>query len=329
MVKGNSVVSVGVEVGGGGLVGHVGLWLLGRFADRLGVGKVLSEAFRAAPGVTHDRGTVLVQAMLMLSGGGEACTDIEFLRAEPGLFGSVGSAPTLYRTMRSIGADERARLGGAMGEIRGLVWDRLAGTEVTVLDIDSSVHQVHSENKAGTAAAYQGGFGFHPIYCFWDRTGECLAATLRPGNAAANNIADHTDVLDRALEGLPERIRVGHRPFNDPATVTHPVMVRADSAAGPRFAAECRLRNVGFSFVARGANQIQEAIGRVAHDDPRWQPALLPDSKQTEPHSEDSRSQVADLTEFVDMSRWPKGTRLIVRREPRHPGSAAFPVPLR
>ena len=28
-----------------------------------------------------------------------------------------------------------------------------------------------------------------------------------------------------------------------------------------------------------------------------------------------------DLTEIVDTSRWPKGTRLIVRREPRHPGA--------
>jgi hypothetical protein len=30
-----------------------------------------------------------------------------------------------------------------------------------VLDIDSSLHQVHSENKDGTAPTYKGGFGFH------------------------------------------------------------------------------------------------------------------------------------------------------------------------
>ena len=64
-----------------------------------------------------------------------------------------------------------------------------------------------TREKEGTAAAYQGGFGFYPIYCFSDRTGECLAATLRPGNAAANNIGDHADVLDQALEGLAEPIR--------------------------------------------------------------------------------------------------------------------------
>ena len=35
-------------MGGGGQVGHVGLWLLGRFADRMRVGEVLSEAFGAS-----------------------------------------------------------------------------------------------------------------------------------------------------------------------------------------------------------------------------------------------------------------------------------------
>jgi len=47
-----------------------------------------------------------------------------------------------------------------------------AGIATVVLDIDSSLHQVHSENKAETAPNYKGGFGFHPIYCFADATGE-------------------------------------------------------------------------------------------------------------------------------------------------------------
>jgi len=38
--------------------------------------------------------------MLMLAGGGEACTDIEALRSQDVLFGSVPPAPTLWRTIR-------------------------------------------------------------------------------------------------------------------------------------------------------------------------------------------------------------------------------------
>ncbi|HET6949160.1 MAG TPA: IS1380 family transposase, partial [Acidimicrobiales bacterium] len=72
-----------IEAGGEGVVAHVGLHALGAFADRLGVGDALSA--RIAPAgerlPVHDRGKVLIQAMLMLAGGGEACSDIEVLRA--------------------------------------------------------------------------------------------------------------------------------------------------------------------------------------------------------------------------------------------------------
>ena len=285
MVKGNSVPKLGLEVGGGGVVGHVGLFLLGGFADRLGVGKTLSEVFEpSGAGVVHDRGTLLVHTMLMLAGGGEACTDIEFLRAEAGLFGVVGSAPTLYRTMRGIGDDTRAGLAEAMGMVRQKVWDRLANTTTVVLDIDSSIHEVHSENKQGTAATYKGTFGFHPIYCFSDYTGECLAVRLRSGNAAANNIADHVEVLDGAVGALPERIGVGHVPGDDPGVgeaggegfgLTRLPDRRSLPGAGCVMSA--------FSFVARGANQIQDAIGRVAIDDPRWEAAIPPGSEQSGP----------------------------------------------
>jgi hypothetical protein len=95
-VNGNSTVPV-VEGGGEQVVSHVGLHALGAFADRLGVGELLSARI-APPGdrlPMHDRGKVLVQAMLMLAGGGEACSDIERLRAQPTLFGVVPSDSTL------------------------------------------------------------------------------------------------------------------------------------------------------------------------------------------------------------------------------------------
>jgi len=48
--------------------------------------------------------------------------------------------------------------------VRAAVWRRSSttiGTATVVVDIDSSLHQVHSENKDGTAPNYKGGFGFH------------------------------------------------------------------------------------------------------------------------------------------------------------------------
>ncbi len=89
-MNGNSTVEVVVEPGGDQVVADVGLHALGRFADRLGLGDALSARIpitgERLP--LHDRGKVLVQAMLMLAGGGEACTDVEHLRAQAALFGS-------------------------------------------------------------------------------------------------------------------------------------------------------------------------------------------------------------------------------------------------
>ena len=83
----NSTVPVVVEGGGEQVVAHVGLHALGSFADRLRVGDALATRIPRPGVVFHDRGKVLVQAMLMLAGGGEACSDIERLRSQSTLFG--------------------------------------------------------------------------------------------------------------------------------------------------------------------------------------------------------------------------------------------------
>ncbi len=309
-----------VEGGGDQVVAHVGLHALGAFADRLGLGDALSARvpFDGERAPVHDRGKVLTQAMLMLAGGGEACSDIEHLRAQATLFGSVASDSTLYRTFRQIGPSVLDGLWAAMGEVRAEVWRRSAattGTATVVLDIDASLHQVHSENKTEAAATYKGGYGFHPMYCSADATGEVLGMVLRPGNAGANTIADHVTVLDMAIGQLPAEIAVGHRPGDDPALVARSVQVRTDSAGCTAFVHHARARNVGFAVVARTNASIHAAISQVRGDHDRWQPARRQDG------DERPGAAVAELTDLVDLSAWPERTRLIVRREPLHPGA--------
>jgi hypothetical protein len=317
----NSTVAVVVEGGGDGVVAHVGLHALGAFADRLGLGNSLSAriAMTGERLPFHDRGKVLVQAMLMLTGGGEACSDIEHLRSQQALFGSVPSDSTLYRTFRRIDAATLAGLWEAMAEVRAKVWRRslaTTGTGQVVFDIDASLMEIHSENKEGTAATYKGGFGFHPMFCFADATGEALAVLLRPGNAGANTIADHLEVLDAAVAQLPAEVAVGHRPGDDPELVAREVMVRTDSAGcSPKFAAACRARNIGFAVVARSTAGVHAAISRVVDDDDRWSPALRQDGEER------TGAAVTELTDHIDLGGWPPGTRLIVRREPLHPGA--------
>ena len=77
---------------------------------------------------------------------------------------------------------------------------RAGGRELPglVLDIDATLITCHSE-KEEAAATYKRGFGYHPMLCFLDNTGEALAGIRRPGNAGANTAADHITVLDAAL----------------------------------------------------------------------------------------------------------------------------------
>src|SRR5262249_44313773 len=154
------------------------------------------------------------------------------------------------------------------------------------------------------------GFGFHPIYCLADATGETLSVRLRPGNAGANDIADHVAVVDTAMAGLPDEIAVGHREGDDPALVRRAIQVRTDSAGCTQFVWRCPARNVGFAVVARPNQAVHTAISRVAWDDDAWQPALGQSGVERE------GAAVAELPELIDLSAWPEDTRLIVRREP-------------
>jgi hypothetical protein len=321
-MQATSTARLKVEPGGRGVAAHVGLHALGAFADSLGLADLLSKRIpitgERLP--LHDRGKVLVHTALTLAGGGEACSDIEALRSQPELFGAVCSDSTLKRVLgEEITPATRAGLVEAVGEARAKVWQQrglTTGTGPVFLDIDATLVEIHSENKQNTGPTYKGGFGFHPLLCFADATGEALAGMLRPGNAGANTAADHINVLDSAIAQLPEVVRAGHRRGDDAGLQARQVVVRTDSAGSTRaFVAAMVERNISFMTVAATNADIQAAIFDAEGIEGPWQPALRQNG--------DIRkgSAVAELTSLVDLSAWPAGTRLIVRREPLHPGA--------
>jgi hypothetical protein len=312
---------VRVESGGAGVVAHVGLHALGSFADRLGLGLLLSSQIpvRGERLPVHDRGKVLVQMALMLAGGGESCADIEHLRLQSDLFGSVPSDTTVFRSFHELTPSTRKDLASSLAEVREKVWSQAGlttGTDPVLLDIDASLVEIHSENKEGAAPNYKGGYGFHPMLCFADATGEALAGVLRPGNAGANTVADHVGVLDDAIRQLPGEIRVGHRVGDDAELARRSVVVRADSAGCTTgFLSACRERNVGFFVTARSNAQVHQAISDAEGVEGVWLEAVTKDGEIRD------GAMVADLTELIDSSGLPKGTRLIIRKEPLHPGA--------
>jgi hypothetical protein len=296
--------SLCVEADQQGLVSRSGTALVAELACRVGLVRELSEGLAGLHSrePLHGPGRVLCDLATMLIDGGDCVSDLGALADQPDLFGRVASHATVSRLLHAIGAGERSAIGAARAAARERAWAAGAGPSELVLDFDAHLVEVHTE-KEGAAPHRKGGFGFHPLLCWLDQTGEALAGMLRPGNAGANNADDHVTVLDQALRQLPADARADWK-----------LLARADAAgATHKFAHALRERRLRFSL----GYPVKEHVGEAAISLPkrRWKPALDPDGKPRE------GAWVAELTDRVDLSEWPQGTRLIVRKERPHPGA--------
>jgi DDE family transposase len=309
-----------VSADGRGVVGHAGTRLLVDLADATGLAGAVSEALRTlrqrASG--HDPGRVAVDIAVMLADGGEAISDLSVLRGQSELFGPVASKATVWRLLDALDESALAALRAARARAREVAWAQATETgraiastlgahtiPGVVLDVDATIVICHSD-KQRADKTWKKTYGFHPLLCFLDATGEALAGILRPGNAGSNTTADHIAVLNLALEQLPDHIRHGE-----------PVLVRSDSAGATKgFLAHIRgLREHGVaSFFSVGV-AITEPVRIAITKCLDWQPAIEADKNLRE------GAQIAEITHLVDMSGYPDGTRMIVRRERPHPGA--------
>jgi len=293
-----------VTTGGKGVVSHIGARLLCELADDLGLTEQLSSAMaptkRRRRG--HDRGEVLVDLAVALADGATTISDLRVLGDQPELFGKVASVPTAWRTLQSIDDDTLGRIARARAEARKAAWAAGMDPGFYVIDIDGTLVDAHSE-KEQAAPTYKRGFGFYPLVAYLDASGEALAALLRRGNAGSGTASDHVTVLDAALAQLPV----------DPRS--HEIIVRTDSGGTSHDLAEaCRARGVRFV----GGFQMKAALAQVIMEIPknRWRAAISADGAE-----ERETGEVAEITDLIDLRRWPEATRMIVRREQPHPGA--------
>jgi Transposase DDE domain group 1 len=295
--------TVEVRADGEGLVSHAGAFLLVELADRLGLTAALAEAMaptrerRSA----HDPGVVVRDLAVAVADGGDHVSDLGVLRGQEALFGAVASETTAHRVIKAIDADLLEAIRAARAVALTKAWDAGARPEELILDIDASLLTAHSE-KQSAAGTYKGGFGFFPLLCYLAETGEPLAGILRPGNAGANTASDHFEVLQLALEQLPE------------PDLDREILARADIGGRTHaFTQDCRDAGIRFSVGYEVEERVREAIGALP--DRAWQQAIDGDGAERE------GAQVTELTDRLDLSTWPEGTRLIVRRERPHPGA--------
>jgi hypothetical protein len=299
-------VTVEVTSDGAGLVSHAGTAIVAQVADKVGVTTALSVGLgdlkRRRRG--HDPGRVIRDLAVMLVDGGECVSDLGAVREQDALFGSVASDSTAFRIVDRIASTPGMldAVRAAHARARARFWQLAGAPERLTLDVDATLITAHSE-KEQAAGNYKGGYGFHPLQVYLDESREALGGLLRPGNAGSNTAEDHKAVLDRALAQIPAE-----------SIESLEVLVRADSAGATHGLLDyCREAQMRFSVGYELTEQVRAAILEIPED--AWVPALDQDG------SERTNGEVCEITDMIDLSAWPKGSRLIVRRERPHPGA--------
>jgi Transposase DDE domain group 1 len=299
-------VTVEVTADGPGLVSHAGTALLGQVADKVGLTSALSVRLAGIKQRRrgHDPGRVVRDLAVMLADGGECVSDLGATRDQDALFGKVASDSTAFRMVDRI-ASEPGMLDAvrvAHARARARFWELDGAPERLTLDVDATLITAHSE-KEQAAGNYKGGYGFHPLQVSLDETREALGALLRPGNAGSNTADDHVAVLDLALAQIPAEYAESLE-----------ILVRADSAGATHGLIDyCREGNLRFSVGYELTESVRSAILEIPED--AWVQALDQDG------STRTNGEICEITDMVDLSAWPDGSRLIVRRERPHPGA--------
>jgi hypothetical protein len=309
---------VKVSADGAGLVSRAGVALLRELSEVSGLAggwtSVLLDTYRAFPTV-HLPGRVLADLAVVIADGGDALAHLATLRDQDKLFGVVASEATAWRAVERVDAAHLAGLQAVRAAARERVWAAGGGPDVAgglVIDIDATITIAHSE-KVNAAKTWKKTFGFHPLLAYLDRPdvagGEALAGLLRPGNAGSNTTADHVAILAMALSALPPPARP--RP-GEPGSPQ--VLIRTDAAGATHgFTAAVRAAGCGFSLGFGVDGDTQAAI--LAVPTRAWTGAYDIDG------TERDGAWLAEITDMLDLSKWPPGSRVIVRRERPHPGA--------
>jgi hypothetical protein len=306
-----------VTADGSGLVSQAGAVLLTQALRVTGLDVGLSAGLARwrAPRAVHDPGKIVADLAVTLALGGDCLADIAMLRAEPGLFGPVASDPVVSRLVSGLAADApralkaiRAARAAARERAWELAGDAAPGADggLVTVDIDATIVTSCSE-KEQAMPTWKKTYGHHPLTVFADHgpggSGEPLAVMLRAGNAGSNTASDHVEAARLALAQLPRHLR-------------RRVLIRTDSSGGT---------HDFLKWLARPGRRLAYSVGFTITEDIADAILKIPASAWTPAYDADGLVRpgawVAEITGMTDLSSWPKGMRLIVRKERPHPGA--------
>jgi hypothetical protein len=302
---------------GTGIVSQAGGLLLTQTLRAAGLDRGLDAALERwrQPRAVHSPGKIITDLAMAVALGGDCLADVAMLRAQPELFGPVASDPVVSRLVTRLAADlPRAlkAIRSARAAARQRAWE-LAGDAapgadggLVTVDIDATIVTSCSE-KEQAMPTWKRTYGHHPLTVFADHgpggSGEPLAVMLRAGNAGSNTASDHIDATRLALAQLPRHLR-------------RRVLIRSDSGGGT---------HDFLAWLTRPGRRLAYSVGFTITDDVQGAILKIPACAWTPAYDADGLVRpgawVAEITGMTDLSSWPKGMRLIVRKERPHPGA--------
>ena len=243
------------------LISDAGLLVTATLAERLGIEELVDESVwldPRAPGACLPGRKVMSLVHGMLAGA-DSIDDMDVLRAgSTGLIlGHRVMAPsTLGMFLRAFTFGHVRQLDRVLDVALERAWAAGAGPGELplVIDIDSFIGEVHSEQKQGASYGYTKKLGYHPIVAVRSDTGEVLHIRNRKGKAnTQRGIARFVDEL------LARVRRAGHR---------GQVIIRADSGfENHKLMKVLDARGVEFSIGVKISPTIKKLIDAIPESD--------------------------------------------------------------
>lgn len=170
-----------------GLVANAGLLVAATLMARLGLETLINARVRTGSANPGRKLLTLVAAMLA---GATHIDHVDVLRvgATQRVLGFVVAAPSTVGTfLRSFTFGHLRQLDAVLAQALARAWQLGAGPGdgALVIDLDSTITEVHGKAKGGAAYGYTRQLGYHPLLATRAGTGEVLFSRLRKGSAGS------------------------------------------------------------------------------------------------------------------------------------------------
>ncbi|SES01963.1 hypothetical protein SAMN04487983_10283 [Streptomyces sp. yr375] len=233
------------------------------------------------------------------------------------MFGPVAPDPTVSRligTLAIAGEEALTAIRTALSEIRSraMEWSADRAQDASgqgTVDLNGVLVIAHSDKQDAAPTWKKKTYGHYPLMGFADHgpggTGEPVAALLRLGNAGSNTATDHITTAQLALAQLPKKFRRGPR-----------TLIRCDFGGGT---------HAFVAWLGQRGRWLSYSVGMVITETIHQHVLKIPASVRTPTFETCGEVRdgawVAELTGGI-LEGWPKGMRLIVRKERPHPGAS-------